>query len=116
MSDHVILVKDCQGNEYEVSQPDEIATLTINLASGSVAPDDLEEMCQAAVRTILAAQKGTRHGARHVALSGRLPAWAVAAIHHALKPYCQALYQYDPKVGNVLVMNHRNHLAVGVVR
>lgn len=107
---------DKQGNTASIGGDGEIQLLEVALATGSLDPNDLDDLVSACVSCVLQGQKGSRFSARHVSLSGRLPAWAVAAIHHALKPYTHALYQYDPKLGNVLVMNHRNHLAVGVVR
>lgn len=107
---------DKQGNAVSVSGDGEIQLLEVALATGSLDPNDLDDLISTCVSCVLQSQKGSRHAARHISLSGRLPAWAVAAIHHALKPYVNALYQFDPKIGSVLVMNHRNHLSVGVVR
>mgnify|MGYP001268528348 CR=1 FL=1 len=107
--------QDRQANTYEVKGDGErrdINILEITLGSGSLAPSDLADMCTVANATVL---RETVKSSRAVSLSGRLPAWAVAALHHALKPSCDTLYQYDPKLGHVAVMQHRGHVAIGAV-
>jgi hypothetical protein len=106
---------DRQANTYTISadeQRRDISVLTVELGTGSLAPSDLADMCTVANAVVL---REAAKGSRCVSLSGRLPTWAVAAIHHALKPSCDTLYQYDPKLGHLAVMQHRGHVAIGAV-
>lgn len=107
--------QDRNANTYEVRADEKrrnINVLEITLGTGSLDPSDLADMCTIANAVVL---RETAKGSRWVSLSGRLPAWAVAGLHHALKPSCDALFQYDPKVGHIAVMQHRNHIAIGAV-
>lgn len=106
---------DRSANTYEVKGDEkrrDISVLTVELGTGSLDPADLADMCTVANAVVL---RETAKGSRCVSLSGRLPAWAVAALHHTLKANCDTLYQFDPKLGHVAVMQHRGHIAIGAV-
>jgi len=85
----------------------EMFLIEITLVGGVIAPDDLAALIQA-----LPVSAGGEEG---VAISGRMPVWAFAAIVHHFHPR-PWVGTFDPRLGGaVVVASHTASVAVGSV-